>query len=349
MSGTGNSARVAGWIGDTAARQGLHTVVLSSKKSDPQKEIRQNKNDVLGIVFPTHGFTMPWNVFKFVCFLPQRKSARAFCVATRGSLRFGRLVVPGMSGTGTFIIALMLFLKGYRVSGVMSVNMPSNWWSLHPIQHGKSHDIIIGQAERQVHHFAGSIFASKKVWCTRNNLYEIIVGLLLAPVSVGYLFFGRFFLAKLFFANDRCDGCGVCIKNCSFNAIKMLGRANARPFWKYSCESCMRCASFCPKGAIEAGHSWGVLLFYISSISVSAYLISHVDGLHPGSVSAESEWMFRALDLLYFYPALFISYFLFSLLLRIPVVNWFFTHTTLTHIKGWGRYRAPGIKLKVLR
>ncbi|MDY6970425.1 MAG: hypothetical protein SVR08_17485, partial [Spirochaetota bacterium] len=43
----------------------------------------------------------------------------------------------------------------------------------------------------------------------------------------------------------------------------------------------------------------------------------------------------------YFYAAIFFSYYIFHALLRIPVVNWFFTHTTFTHFSYWGRYKEP--------
>ena len=124
-------------------------------------------------------------------------------------------------------------------------DVPSNWFSLHPIQSRKSHEAIIKRAERKVAWFMERILSSGKVWFTANNLYEITWGFLLSLISVAYLFIGRFFLAKLFFANKNCDGCGVCASYCSVEAIKMWGKENPRPFWRYNCESCMRCAAFC--------------------------------------------------------------------------------------------------------
>ena len=128
MSGTGNSYRVSTWLGEIATKKGSQLKVVSVKNNEATKKIKNGKNNLLGIVFPAHGFTMPWHILKFVCRLPRGKSSHAFCVATRGSLKFGKVFIPGMSGSGTFIIALLLFLKGYNVHGVMSVNMPSNWF-----------------------------------------------------------------------------------------------------------------------------------------------------------------------------------------------------------------------------
>jgi ferredoxin len=346
MSGTGNSYRVSAWMGELAEKTGSNTEVLSAKNRKPAKDKKNGKNSLLGIVFPTHGFTMPWHILKFVCRLPRGKSSHAFCAATRGSLKFGRVFIPGMSGSGTFIIALLLFLKGYNVRGVMSVNMPTNWFSLHPIQGKKSHQAIIARANRKVTGFIETIFSNGKVWFTLNNLYEIIGGVLLSLVSIGYLLFGRFFLAKLFFANGNCNGCGVCARHCPFGAIKMWGKKNPKPFWKYSCESCMRCAGLCPQNAIEAGQSWGVILYIITAIPVSYYIFSTLDLYIPGIAHLKGSGFGYVLDILTFYPAIFISYYIFHFLLRIPAVNWLFAHTTMTHFSFWGRYREPGSKLK---
>jgi ferredoxin len=344
LSGTGNSYRVSTWIERVGQEKGSNTTVVPIDKAEPGKEIKDESDNLLGIVTPTHGFTAPWQMLKFVWRLPRVKRTHAFCVATRAGLKFGRIFPPGISGSGTFLIALILRLKGYRVKGVMSVDMPSNWFSLHPIQCLENLEAIITRAENKTIQFTGSIFSNCRVWFTRNNVYEIVCGIVLSPISVLYLFIGRFFLAKLFFANTNCDGCGICAKNCSVGAIKMWGKENPRPFWKYNCESCMRCAAFCPHDAIEAGHSWGVVLYFISAVPVSFYVFAWLGKSIPGTAHLNGYWLGEILDLAYFYPAIFGAYILFQVLLRVPAINMFFTYTTLTHY--WGRYREPGIKLK---
>ena len=345
-SGTGNSYRVATWIGKSAEENGLSTEVLSIDKSNPTKEIKEGNDFLMGIVFPTHGFTVPWHMLKFVWSLPKRSSTHAFCIATRAGLKFGPVFIPGISGSATIIIALILMLKGYNVRGSMSVDMPSNWYSLHPIQSNKSHEAIINRAKIKVGRFKNKILSNTKVWFTVNNLYEITWGILLSLISVGYLLIGRFFLAKLFFANKNCDGCGVCASSCSVEAIKMWGKENPKPFWKYNCESCMRCAAFCPYNAIEAGHSWGVILYFIAGVPIFAYLFSWLDMYILGIGNFKGHWIVDILNLIYYYPAIFISYYIFYALIRIPLINWIFAHTTMTHSIFWGRYREPNTKLK---
>ncbi len=345
-SGTGNSYRVSTQIGKIAEENGLNTQVSSIDKCNPTEEIKGGNGSLVGIVFPTHGFTAPWHILKFVWSLPRSNSTHAFCTATRAGLKFGPVIIPGISGSATFIITLILMLKGYNVRGSMSVDMPSNWFSLHPIQSRKSHEEIIKRSERKVTCFMERILSNSKVWFSINNFYEIAWGFLLSLISVAYLFIARFFLAKLFFANKNCNGCGVCARHCSVEAIKMWGKNNPKPFWRYNCESCMRCAAFCPHNAIEAGHSWGVILYFISAIPISAYILSWLDVYISGIGNLEGHWISDVLNLMYYYPAIFISYYIFYALLRIPIIHWIFTHTTMTHFRFWGRYHEPETKLK---
>lgn len=345
-SGTGNSYRVASWMGKMVGDSGLDGHVLSIDDARSAEGRRAEAGEIVGVVFPTHGFTIPFHALRFVWNLPRGYSARAFCVATRAGFKFGPVFIPGISGSGTFIVALLLMFKGYNVCGVMSVDMPSNWFTLHPIQNRKSHEAIIGRAEHKVSGFMNRVLSKSKIWLTGNNLYEIIFGISLLPVSAGYLLFGRFFLAKLFFANQNCDGCGICAKHCSVKAIMMWGKGRRRPFWRYNCESCMRCAAICPHNAIEAGHSWGVILYVITALPFSYYLFLLFSTEFMGLEQLEGHWVGKALNVIYVYPAIFISYFIFSILLRVPFINYLFTYTTMTHLPFWGRYREPDTKLK---
>ena len=345
-SGTGNSYRVSTWMGKIAEENDINTRVCSIDNSRPLEEIKGGNDCLMGIVFPTHGFTAPWHILKFVWRLPRGNSTHAFCAATRAGLKFGPIFIPGISGSAAFIAAFILLLKGYNVRGTMSVDMPSNWYSLHPIQSRNSNSAIINRAEHKVVGFMERILQNRKVWFTVNNLCELTWGILLSLISAGYLFMGRFFLAKLFFANKKCDGCGVCASYCTLQAIKMRGKENPKPFWKYNCESCMRCSAFCPRNAIEAGHSWGVILYFIAGVPVSAYIFSWSNGYIPGVENLAGNWTGDIINLIYYYPAIFISYFIFNTLIRIPAINWIFAHTTMTHLPFWGRYREPNTKLK---
>jgi len=345
FSGTGNSYRVAKWVKEKAEKTGSECKLLFTRKVKKVNENNKWERKVIGIIFPTHGFTMPWEILKFVCRLPRSKKTHAFCIATRASLKIGCVTIPGMSGNGTFVVALILAIKGYKIRGVMSVNMPSNWFLVHPIQSINKQKEILERSRKKIIGFASKIFTGRKVWFTLNNLYEITDGILFSLISIGYLLIGRFFHSKLFFANSNCTSCGLCVSNCPFKAIKMKGKHKAKPFWTYKCESCMKCASICQHNAIEMGQSWGVILYFIAVLPVSAYLFTFLSRYIPGISELKGGWLSFLIDTLFWYPAIFVTYILFHLINRIPPVNWIFTHTTMTHIKSWGRYKELGTDL----
>ena len=346
-TGTGNSLRAARWFAETARRQGVKGRVDRIEVLPEGLAATLQGTDLLGLFFPTHGFTAPWHVFKTAFRLPRGKGRHVVCVATRASIKAGRVLLPGLAGTAALLVGLLLLLRGYRVRGIKSVDMPSNWYSLHPIQREASLRTIIGRSEERILGFAARVLGGDRVLWTGNNLYEAIGGLLLLPLSAAYLLAGRFFLAKLFFANGACDGCGICARSCPVSAIRMLGNARPRPFWRYNCESCMRCAACCPKDAIEAGWSWAVILYFATSIPLSYYLISWLGESFPAVASLKGSWTGRLVDLLYYYPSLVLAYWLFFWLNRLGWINWVFAHTTLTHF--WGRYLEPDTSKKDLR
>lgn len=232
MSGTGNTWRVASWIRQYAQDRKAHARIETIGNLPPCETIPDSPNSLVGILTPTHGFTAPWMTLRYAARLPRVKHAHAFCLATRAGCKFGPLFTPGVSGSTNFLLALILAWKGYRVRGLLGLDMPSNWIALHPGFKKENADAIIARSEPRAAWFAERLFAGESVWLTRNNLCEFIWGILLFYISMLYLLIGRFFLAKLFFANHRCTGCRLCATQCPVQAIAIIGVLNPRPFWK---------------------------------------------------------------------------------------------------------------------
>ncbi len=345
-SGTGNTLRVARWVAERAEAAGIPAEVHPMEGARPGEVIRGGADELVGLGAPAHGFTAPWHALKFALRMPRRPGTPAFCFATRGRLKLGPVYVPGLSASCTFVLALILLCKGYRIRALDAFDMPSNWYSLHPIQRPATIEAVIGRTRGRAERMADRLLAGHHAHRLRHWLYEGIGMALTLPVSVAYLLAGRFFLAKLFFANHRCDGCGVCARACPVGAIAMWGERAPRPFWRYSCESCMRCAALCPHDAIEASQSWAVIVYYLGTVG-GGYLLFVVLGRHlPWLADLEGTWLGTAVSLLYWYPAMFLAYYGFHLANRLRPVNWLFAHTTLTHY--WGRYLEPGTRYKHL-
>jgi NAD-dependent dihydropyrimidine dehydrogenase PreA subunit len=344
LTGTGNSYRAATWMADEAREAGARTELRPIQSAEPKEEIGNDPRSLLGLVTPTHGFTSPWVMLRFALELPRRRGTHTLVVATRAGSRLGRHLTPGVDGTATYILALILLLKGYRIRGLMGLDMPSNWTTLHSGLRPETVEAIKGRRRGRITEFMDSILAGRSDYGSWGRL---LMGLLLLPISLGYMLVGRFYLAKLFFASNKCTGCGLCATNCPLNAIKMWGRGkDRRPYWTLRCESAMRCMGYCPTGAIEAGHSWAVILYGITSAPVVTIVLNWLTA-HFGLKLPGDGIVAILLQYGYVLLSLYLAYLTFSLALRVPWINQLFALTTLT--RHYRRYHEPETTLNDLR
>ncbi|MBN2223408.1 MAG: EFR1 family ferrodoxin [Deltaproteobacteria bacterium] len=342
FSGTGNSLRVARWAAARAGIAGCAARVSSLTDTRP-RDIPTGPDSLIGLFMPTHGFTAPFKIISFAARMPRGRGTHAFVVATRAGTKFGKLFLPGMEGTAAYLIAAILALKGYSVRGVAGIDMPSNWTALHPGFSEKNARAIIGRARPKADGFIDSILAGRRAF---RGFVCLALGIALAPISAGYLIYGRFMLAKLFFADNRCNGCGICARDCPNHAIRMLGKKRPRPYWTFSCESCMRCMGYCPEAAVQAGHSWAVIVYFITAIPFAQYLLNLMVTYLTGAQAIRGTWAMTVIQYPFFLVSLAAAYALFYLLTRIPAVNAVFAYTTLT--RAYRRYHEPDTGIKEL-
>ncbi len=340
MTGTGNSYRAATWIAEAAGRHGAQAELLPIGPQRPGVH-PAGEGHLLGFLNPTHGFTAPWQMIRFVLGLPRGRGTHALIVPTRAGSKLGPWFLPGLEGTAGYLLALLLALKGYAVRGVQALDMPSNWTGLHPGFSPPVATAIVERARPRALRLADTVLSGGRHW---GGWLPLLFGLALLPVSLGYLLVGRFFLSKLFFASGRCNGCGVCARNCPAGAIRMWGKKEPRPYWTFSCESCMRCMNFCPQNAIEAGHSWAVLLYFVVTIPAAGLVLRSLAERLPAMAALDNRWSGTLLQYAYTLLAIAASYLVFTLAIRVPAINRLFTLTTLTHY--YRRYREPGTRLK---
>jgi ferredoxin len=332
-SGTGNTLHVARWMATAAEVVGVPTrIERIDARCDPAT-IDTGPHSAVGVLMPTHGFTAPWIVLKTLAKFPNGHGAAAFCVATRGGLQLGRVFTPGLAGTACFVAALMLACKGYRVRGVLGIDMPSNWMSLHSALKPAKVEAIGARAQAVAERFAQGVLSGRFHWLTRNAAYDFAFGMALVPISLGYLVLGRAGLGKLFFATNACNACGLCEAACPVGAVKLR---DGRPFWTWECESCMRCMSFCPRHAIDASQSLAVLLCLLMAIPVVPLLLG--PGL-PRWLLWPLETALWGLELAGVYRAVW-------WLQRSPRVRSVLSWTTAT--TWYRRHRQPDVRLKQL-
>jgi Pyruvate/2-oxoacid:ferredoxin oxidoreductase delta subunit len=339
-SGTGNTYRVGCWFRELAEGRGVQVAAAEVERSDP-RAFSPGPGVLLGLLHPTHGFTAPWDNISFALRLPRGRGTHAFVLATRAGTKLGPLFLPGMEGTAAYLVALLLLLRGYRVRGVTGLDMPSNWLAAHPGFSRPAAEAIIARARPRALSFLAGLLEGRRRY---RGFICLALGVLLLQVSFMYLVLARFLLAKLFFADSRCTSCGLCADMCPRRAVRMWppggkGRGPARPYWTFSCASCMRCMAFCPTAAVEAGHSWMIVLAALTSVPLGLYLLI---GLFPGAAGSrwlENRWVAFFLNYPFTLAMAAAAYLVFWALMRWPPANALFTRTTFTRV--FRRYHEP--------
>jgi len=341
-SGTGNSYRVISWMADAARDGGAAVIVRPIAPAEPA-EVGASETDLLAVAMPTHGFTAPWAMLRFVLRLPRCQGTHAVVVATRAGSKIGPFFTPGVEGTATYLVATILAMKGYRVRGAMGVDMPSNWIALHPGLDPATVSGILDRARERTAGFMASILSGRR-WF--GGWLALLIGLCFFPVSLAYLLVGRLFLAKLFFASDRCTGCGICARYCPNQAIHMRGDRNPRPYWTFRCESCMRCMAYCPVQAVEANHLLAIGVYLAAALLPTTALLAWLAARIPplAFLMGAPRWI---LESVYALIILGLWYPLFHMLLSVSWINRFCTRTTLTHY--YRRYHEPETTLRDLQ
>lgn len=340
MSGTGNTLRAAKWAEHRAVQSGIPTSLRLM--DDASASLPDGRGQLVGLWMPTHGFTAPWLALKFAFRLPRCPGAHAYVVATRASTKLGPWATPGLSGSATWLIALILAWKGYAIRGLLSLDMPSNWLQVHPGFQPLNVAFVMAKAEPRVHWLIERLLSGKRAVPPLGFVYDFISGFAMLPISVLYLLYGRLFFGKLFFANHRCDGCGLCELSCPTGGVQILGKSTPRPYWNFHCESCNRCVAYCPRSAIEVGHVWAIALTVLSLIPFVPFVMVDAPlwtrwfellGLWGGIVAVVVFWY---VGLLALYP-------LFYWGLKIELINRVTTFMAITRF--WRRHKAPKTRL----
>ncbi|MEI6434555.1 MAG: EFR1 family ferrodoxin [Bacteroidota bacterium] len=334
FSGTGNARNVAGWFSGAAQERNIPVHTSDIAKIDRKRIEPPPVGSLIGFISPTHGFNYPPAMMYFIFRFPRSNQNKAFLMNTRAGLKLSKRFIPGLSGIALWLSALVLLVKGYRIVGLRSIDLPSNWISVHPGVKEKVVKSMYGRCKRITLIFANKILEGKHVYTA---FRDIIQDLLVSPVSIGYFFVGRFILAKSFYASDACDKCDLCINNCPVKAILTVDN---RPFWSYRCESCMRCMNDCPKRAIETAHGYIIGIMCLLNMGIMIWFWKGVGKFI--TIPAENGWAQFGVTItgwVLTFLAMVVSYRIYHYLLKIPAVRKLFYYTSFTRYKFWRRYK----------
>ncbi|MFH0842619.1 MAG: EFR1 family ferrodoxin [Bacteroidota bacterium] len=332
ISGTGNTEVTSHWIAAEAGRRGLKTVVQQIDRLENIAMPDASEKPLIGFAFPTHGFNAAPIMLKFIAGFPKELCKDVFLVNTRGCLKLYKIFVPGFNGLALMLPALMLWLKGYRCIALRSIDMPSNWVPLHPGLKKKVIESIIAKAEPNIRNFAIKILSGKRIF---RGLLSLPADLLISPAAAGYYIGGRFFLSKTFIASNKCNNCGICIKECPTASIKLVRN---RPYWKLTCESCMRCLNHCPQKAIETAHGMAAAFMLIISAISTWFIMLLVNSMN---IQSEALW-WKILSQFVLIAAMVALVTLLYLIMHYAMgfkpLHYIIRFTSLTTLPFWRRY-----------
>jgi len=338
FSGTGNAKNAALWIKKVAREKGVITQLINIDRFEEIEIPETNGKTLIGFCSPTHGFNLPPISLKFVRKFPSLKNTDVFILNTRGGLKLSKLFLPGISGAAQILPAIMLRLKGFRIVGMQPLDLPSNWLILHPgLRENVVHSIYT-RCHGITINFANKMLDGKRKY---KALLSLPIDILMLPITFGYYFIGRFFLAKTLIATDKCTNCDKCIKQCP---VKAINQTSHKPYWTYKCESCMGCVNACPERAIETTHAFAITLLILSSLVLSPLLLSGLkllgilDWINQSFI-ARNLW--TLIDALFFLLFVFMSYGILHYLMRFKFINRIIVFTSLSSYKFWRRYKAP--------
>ncbi len=330
FSGTGNSRNVASWVASSAGRNNIATEIYNIALVDRTNIKPPEENTLVIFVSPIHGFNYPPLMFHFILRYPRGKG-KILLMNTRAGMLIGKFITPGLTGCAFWLSSLVLMSKGYEIKGMIPVDLPSNWMSLHPSLNDRTVKFLHEKNREKVERYADKIFSGKSSF---KALREIIQDLLVSPISLLYYFFGRFFIAKTFYASHNCNQCDICINKCPAKAIIKIDN---RPYWTFKCESCMQCMSLCPMRAIETGHGFvlGIILVY----SLLMPLVYR--GMETYVFKVKSELLQFLLETGVYLLLIAVLYRILHFAIRFKFIERLVVYTSLTKFRFWGkRYRA---------
>jgi ferredoxin/flavodoxin len=210
--------------------------------------------DTVGIVFPVYyasnGYGIPLIVERFINKLEAIDSTYLFGVCTHS----------GMAGTTIEILRRMVKSQGGKLAAGFSLNMGSKKMT------DKKQQKLLLEQKKKADLISEYVIARKGgKYETRGILRKIayapLLYLLVKPVFSRryrklsnmrqHLPFSQLIPTadRSFQCDDtKCNSCGVCVKVCPVNNIKLI---EGRPVWQHHCETCYACYNWCPKEAIH--------------------------------------------------------------------------------------------------
>jgi ferredoxin len=232
FSGTGNTLLVVKKMQETFQEKGIKVNLHKIEESNPADV---NLNHTIGLGFPIAELSTYLFVWNFIKSLPESNSGTdIFMVDTLG----------GFSGGIVGPVHEIVKKKGYNPVGAKEIVMPPN---IFYIQDEKVCQEKVEKGLQKAEEYALKLINGESKWGRVPLLsdavyYTSIASLKLTETNLNQK------LLRLKTINEECRKCGICAKLCPVDNIEMI--EDEYPEHGFNCEYCLRCTSFCPRGAI---------------------------------------------------------------------------------------------------
>lgn len=222
FSSTGNSLYIA-------KRFGGELLSIPQLTKNGIYEIIDN---VVGIICPVYGFTMP-NFVKEYLEKVTIKADYVFLIMTFGNISMAALAQ----------MKKLLEKQGTRLHYANEIEMVDNYLPIFEVEN----QLKMNKNERielKIIDIVNDIKSKKQFWINHNWFQKFI------STVVSVLWENKKAMNKRdknFMVNDLCNGCGTCRNVCPVGNITGTGK----PEYQHTCEFCLACIHLCPKRAIH--------------------------------------------------------------------------------------------------
>lgn len=227
-TGTGNSLWVARQL---AARLDGETRLIPLRADSPLPDAPCERS---GFVFPVHMWGLPRRVVEFASQFAGRTDGYHFAVA----------VNAGQVAASLLQLQKLLQARSFSLQAGFGMLSPSNYIIWNGADPEAKQQKLFAQAEQKLDRIAAIVrdLASAPIeqgpdW---QNLF----------LSLAYKFAFPKVAAmdKDFWTEETCNGCGLCVRVCPADNIRL---ESGRPVWQHRCEQCLACIQWCPQQAVQ--------------------------------------------------------------------------------------------------
>jgi ferredoxin len=192
--------------------------------------------DRVGIIFPVHIWGLPNHVIQFVKHVQMKPETYLFALA----------VNAGQTAATLLQLKKLMSTRPWSLASGYSIIMPTNyipWGGPGPMDAQQKR---FREAQEKVKALAGPILRCEQKEVERGPFWQNILFSLIYKMSFRQVQK----MDKNFWVDDKCNSCGICLKVCPADNIKMI---NEKPLWLHRCEQCFACIQWCPQEAIQHG------------------------------------------------------------------------------------------------